>query len=98
MKIRNTTIKDVIQARLEKYFYFSMKDTGLVQDCLDKFPDESVEDIADLLAKGFYQGRLGDIARSQCKGTNFPDYDKVCEMAFKNVVLKLLKKANRSVK
>lgn len=79
---------------LETDFYDSLKKTDIAEKTINKYPDQTIEELAETLSKGMDQGRCGDHARALCEGDNLiPNYDKLCKEAFKKVMIRLLSEA-----
>ena len=85
---------DKIRIELEETFYTTLQHTDIAKDTLKAYPEMSVEEIAKSLAQGMSESRCGEVARMLSVGNRgIPGYSAICQEAFENVVLRLLKES-----
>lgn len=89
---------DKIVFDLEKNFYGSLLNTDLAKNLVRDYPNQPIESLAKTMAQGLKDGPMGDLARrlsEGSKGCHF--YDELCQEAFENSMLRLLKGTKESV-
>ena len=71
-------------------FYNILKNERIAQEAIEKYPDDSIESLAESLAEGYDSSSCGDISRKLNKLGFIPDYDVICKNAFKKAAIKAL--------
>lgn len=75
---------------LEISFYKALENQGIAKKLVSQYPDQSIEELAETMAEGMFQGTCGDFARSICKDSKLSSFPALCKEAFKKAIICLL--------
>ena len=81
------------QKDLEDSFYEALKDSSFAQDALKYYPNQTIEELAGVLAEGLGQSWVGEMIRKQDKTCPLLEWEVMCKAAFKNAVIRILEQA-----